>query len=269
MYNLYHTRNPYMTGYYTISVVGCGGTGGYVAEGIARVLPEATEITLIDYDKVEERNLRRQNFYPEDIGKYKSEALALRLSHKFNRSIAYSTQPIHLVPHGRIFPNIVIGCVDNGIARGEISEWFARNNTRSWWVDAGNDKNYGQIIIGNKERSVFQLSEIDGTCYELPLPTIQCPELLKQQPPAPSCAEMDLQGPTINSLMAPLVVEVVRRILSGNCPWMRLYLDMDTGTLTPVNVTPENVKKLNKGRTIIYDREGKEIKGYFKNNGRK
>ena len=45
-----------------IIVVGCGGTGGFVADGLARMLPSNINLVLIDMDRVEEHNLNRQSF---------------------------------------------------------------------------------------------------------------------------------------------------------------------------------------------------------------
>ena len=42
-----------------IIVVGCGGNGGFVADGLARMLPPSINLILIDMDRVEERNLNR------------------------------------------------------------------------------------------------------------------------------------------------------------------------------------------------------------------
>jgi len=62
-----------------IVVVGCGGTGGFVAEGLCRLLPKEETLLLVDHDRVEPHNLRRQNFFDGDVGKFKSQALAERL----------------------------------------------------------------------------------------------------------------------------------------------------------------------------------------------
>ena len=35
--------------------------------------------------------------------------------------------------------------------------------------------------------------------------------------------------PTINQMMASLVLQVVRRMVAGTCPFMGLYLDMEAG----------------------------------------
>jgi hypothetical protein len=223
-------------------------------------------LLLIDPDRVEERNLLRQNFYSNDLGKYKSEALAQRLSQKFNRPIAYSTLTISAV---RVHHNIIIGCVDNGLARQEIEEVITNvspyGGLLGWWVDAGNGENYGQVLIGNSPldrlcpcfRSVSSGQTKENRCNALPLPTIQRPELLKQAPRVNSCAAavaQNDQSSTINQIMASLVLEVVRRILNNTCFWMALYVDMEAGSLSPVYATPENVSRVTgiPQRKLIY-----------------
>lgn len=262
--SVYKLDSRFAEGHFTVTVVGCGGTGGFAAEGLCRLLPARADLVLVDHDRVEERNLIRQNFSREDLGKFKSEALAQRLAHRYGSPVAYSTLPIAAVEI-RI-PGLVIGCVDNGPARREIAERVSRNSlkwaggysaavprelqsgprlvTYLWWVDAGNEENFGQILIGNSTG----VSEENGRILALPLPTIQRPELLAQTPlPQPDCAQIAEQGSTINQAMAALVVEVVRRLIEGTCPWMQLYLDMEAGTLYPVSAAPEATRK-NKSR---------------------
>ena len=88
------------------------------------------------------------------------------------------------------------------------------------------------------------------TCYLAPAPTLQRPDLLtavSTRPPDVDCAAaLDLtdQDPTINQMMASLVLQVVRRMVAGTCPLMGLYLDMDLGTVTPSYVTPEAVARV-------------------------
>ena len=115
-----------------IIVVGCGGTGGFVADGLARMLPPNIGLILIDMDRVEERNLNRQSFTAADVGLFKSEALAKRLAGKYQRPVQYSVLPVGAadLPKG-----IVVGCVDNGLARQTIAD---RIHDGQWWVDSGN-----------------------------------------------------------------------------------------------------------------------------------
>ena len=77
----YYLDNQFLLDNPWITVVGCGGTGGFVAEGLCRLFQgrDAT-IVLVDHDRVEPHNLLRQNFYPGDVGEFKSKALADRLA---------------------------------------------------------------------------------------------------------------------------------------------------------------------------------------------
>ena len=87
----YYLDNAFLLDNPWITVVGCGGTGGFVAEGLCRLFQgrEAT-IVLVDHDRVEPHNLLRQNFYAEDVGKFKSQALADRLARAYRRPVGYS-----------------------------------------------------------------------------------------------------------------------------------------------------------------------------------
>lgn len=58
----------------TIAIVGVGAIGSFVALSLARM--GYTELTLIDYDIVEEFNMNAQGFMPEHIGKSKADVIA-------------------------------------------------------------------------------------------------------------------------------------------------------------------------------------------------
>jgi hypothetical protein len=107
------------------------------------------------------------------------------------------------------------------------------------------------VLIGNSKVENLKPSFTADLCVRLPLPTIQQPALLAQIPKQRSCAEAvaaDDQSPTINQAMGALVLEVVRRIIAGTCPWMQLYVDLDAGTLIPTMAAPETVSRLTRIR---------------------
>ena len=83
---MYHLDNESLRNNPWITIVGAGGTGGFVAEGICRLFQgRDASIVLVDHDRVEPHNLLRQNFYENDVGKFKSQVLAERLSAAFGR----------------------------------------------------------------------------------------------------------------------------------------------------------------------------------------
>ncbi|MBA7540149.1 hypothetical protein ES705_32443 [subsurface metagenome] len=217
-------------------------------------------LLLIDHDRVEPHNLVRQNFYEGDVGKFKSQALAERLSQRFNRPIGYSVYPYmpdliaETLGGGLARPaaqGIIIGCVDNAEARRSIGESLRFG---CWWLDAGNGLSSGQVLLGNTKNiellgSPFQ--EMYGVVDRLPMPTWQLPSLLA--PPAAretdtrSCAEAvaaDEQGPVINQAMAMLVLEFIYRFLNHQLTWMGAYIDLRAGTLQTVPAEPETVARM-------------------------
>jgi hypothetical protein len=246
-------------------VVGCGGTGGFVAEGLCRMFSRRSDfaLELVDKDIVEDRNLIRQNFYKEDLGRFKSQVLAERFSRQYGIIVGYSTAPVETLPvTERGF--VTIGCVDNPEAR-EILQYAGRGMLErlsycyfgGWYIDAGNDEYTGQVLIGNQlarkscQKAFVQNTshpEDGGTCTRLPLPQVQEPGLLAPQPKKQiSCAEAvqrDEQSPVINQMMANLVLTFVHKLVSGTLDWMQAYIDLNKGTLTTVPITPERVSRI-------------------------
>lgn len=56
-------------------VIGCGGVGSWLVPALCK-LHDPEHVILVDGDKLEEKNLDRQLFHPNEIGEYKSDALA-------------------------------------------------------------------------------------------------------------------------------------------------------------------------------------------------
>jgi PRTRC genetic system ThiF family protein len=231
-----------------IIIVGCGGTGAFVADGICRLLiGRQNQLILIDHDRVEDHNLKRQAFYTEDLGRFKSETLAKRLAANYNREIKYSVYPYS----NNSISGLTIGCVDNAAARKSISD--AQKYLQGWWIDAGNGQHSGQVIIGNSY-SAAQLGEsfdpAKNIVQKLPVPTIQQPSLLIPVPKTEQqqdCAEAvrdDEQSPVINQAMASLVLHFVHKLINGQLSWMGAYLDLEAGTLHTVSADPETVARM-------------------------
>lgn len=250
------------TGKGAICICGCGGTGSILAEGLCRLLVGQPEVNLylVDHDRVEPHNLHRQAFFEGEVGKFKSQALAERLSRLYGREVAYSVQPyepgILNRPWGdrrmsSVFLGILVGCVDNAAARRALSKTTLSYG--GWLVDAGNGEHSGQVLVGNTDKAETMKGAFDpsrGEVKHLPLPTIQLPALLQPRPEevrAPDCAEAvaaNAQSPVINQAMAMLTLEFVRRLLGGELTWMGAYLDLEAGTLSTVPAEPQTVARI-------------------------
>ncbi len=241
-----------------VTLVGCGGTGGFVAEGLCRLLPKQTELLFVDHDRVEPHNLRRQAFYAGDVGKFKAQVLAERLARQHGRIIGYSVKPYSADIYrdsslgagfrAKVVRGLLIGCVDNSQARRAIAESLTWG---TWWLDSGNGQNSGQVLFGNArtmEDMPNTFNPETGLCRALPCPAMQLPALLAPTPvKRRDCAQAvadDDQSPVINQAMATILLEFVRRIIKKEISWMGAYLDLDAGSLRTVPATPETVAQM-------------------------
>ena len=244
-----------------IVVVGCGGTGGFVAEGLCRLLIGSDiDITLIDHDRVEPPNLNRQHFFAADLDKFKSQVMAERLARRYGRRIGYSVYPFmpDMVKenlgggmYSVLSGSLVIGCVDNPEARRQIGDSIRFGN---WWLDAGNGRSSGQVLLGNAlsvEYMYGAFDDVSKEAHRLPMPSLQLPSLLApvtvdtERPR--DCAEAvqeEEQGPVINQAMATLVLQFVHKFMKGELTWMGAYIDLDAGTLQTVPAEPEIVARM-------------------------
>jgi hypothetical protein len=218
-------------------------------------------LIIVDYDRVEEHNLYRQNFYAEDLGKFKSQVLAERYSRRYKRPIGYSVQPFEHDMREKddgsfstpLIQNcLIIGCVDGYEGRRSIAEVDARYPD-IWWIDAGNGDNSGQVLIGN----TYDLNNLkrgflpdDNIVTKLPAPSLQMPALLMPNVsalPVRDCAEAiehDEQSPVINQAMAMLVVETIRKLAMNELTYMAAYIDLDTGNMSYIQAEPANVARI-------------------------
>ncbi len=240
-------------------MVGCGGTGGFVVEGLCRLLAKSSfDILLVDPDRVEPHNLRRQNFFEGDVGKFKSQSLAERMARQYGRPIGYSVYPYdrELLNEAtrigvRQIRGIIIGCVDNANARMSIAKGLSWGD---WWLDAGNGYQSGQVLLGdttNIDKLEMSFDEDEHMVDHLPAPSLQLPALLSQPTKAVTqaldCAEEVEEGrqsPTVNQMMASLVLEFMYRLLKGTLVWMGAYVDLEAGTLSTVPAEPVTVAKM-------------------------
>lgn len=168
-----------------IFIVGCGGNGGHIVPQVFRYVrsivdkqnlpPRAGqrtkkkynfEITLMDGDTVEMKNLVRQNFIAPDIGKNKARVMAERYGRAFGLEVGIydkylnDTQAKELI--GKCTGTVIIlGCVDNNVSRAIIHQnLFAtpeeegqQKMSHLFWIDVANEMFDGQIVIGYRHRN--------------------------------------------------------------------------------------------------------------------
>jgi len=170
-------------------------------------------ILLIDPDRVELKNCGRQLFLPAEIGTFKAETVGRRLNLALGLDTAWITEPVNADKHFDRSGSVVISCVDNHLARRELSR-IAGNHV---FLSAGNHEYSGQVCISNcvdREQMMQHIDGKEGTYAYLPHESLLFPELLEPQPesetePAPvSCDDALLrqeQSMLINDWMSCLI----------------------------------------------------------------
>lgn len=239
----------------TINLIGCGGTGSWLAPAVTRIgkllmerFNKKVELVFYDPDRVEEKNIYRQNFCAAEIGMNKAEALAERYGMAWGINIiavehAYS---------GQWGANVMqIGCVDTQEGRKSIEISMQSGYS---WLDCGNTKNYGQVLFGTGDAKVDPFA-IKGYCSTLPWPSRQHPELVKSEKQKKeksvkkelSCAEIalqDSQGLAINQRMAAEAADyLVRIFITRDLKKYATYIDLESGTTRSEYITEEALKK--------------------------
>lgn len=235
-------------------LVGCGGTGSFLALHLARLAwyawhshGRAITLEFVDPDRVELKNIGRQNFCPAEVGEAKAEALARRYSLAFGLDIAYRVAPFATDWTPAAYDlSIIVGAVDNNAARRDIHEMCVHRQPYGgtlWWLDCGNHEHAGQVLLGNSRKPAPDISPL-GFCAALPLPTVQHPELLDVEPPRPvveSCAELtlrDAQSLMVNQMVASHAAAMLARlIVSRDLDYYASYFDLTSGSARSLPIT--------------------------------
>ncbi len=205
-----------------VIIVGVGGTGCQAVRIAARMLYDmrrsrmhTPQMVLIDPDRIEEKNVGRQAmFVPAEIGEYKAAAIGRRLNLALGLDIAWITEPVNADRHFDRSGSLVISCVDNHLARRELSRVSGGNHIA---ICAGNHSFGGQVCIGDctdRDEMLRHIDGRDGKYAHLPHESLLFPQLLEPEPEVPaqvvpqSCSEATLSGSQsllVNDWMACLV----------------------------------------------------------------
>ena len=241
----------------TIHLIGCGGTGSWLAPHLARITKLLQEVHHInvrlafwDYDAVEEKNIFRQNFCEAEIGTNKAEALARRFGLAWGLEIvalpvSFSADVMYRNNLGDRYGDssmpVFITCVDKNAPRQDVakvcSQYFG------WWLDCGNLKTAGQVSVGRglPPRELSPLRFPSVTTWT-PLPSAQFPGILENEPDTKkeidfsdmSCADIalvDEQGLSINHAIASTAAAMLMKLLvTKDLQYHCAYVSIDSGT---------------------------------------
>jgi PRTRC genetic system ThiF family protein len=253
--------------------VGAGGTGSFTALAIARLMYElkvagkTAELLIIDPDRVESGNIPRSNFCAAEIGSYKAQSIAKRITLAWGIECHYANElfdaDVHLKQSSGDYRalTVIVGCVDNHHARRQIHraveelQGYQSNDAPNiWWIDAGNGKFSGQILIGSMTKRIKAENHFVGSsiCRSLPTPSLLHPDLLESEKKGRSTELEELSCPdrirrgeqslNVNQRVAVEIAEMLAEMfLARSLKRFATYFDLETGTCRSLYCTPDQV----------------------------
>ncbi len=266
-------------------LVGAGGTGSFMAMNLARLvfelktLGKAAKIVIVDPDSIETGNIPRSNFCFAEVGQNKAETLAGRVSRAWGIEVGFVKEgfrPALLQSKNDDWTvqssnsnklTILVGCVDNHLARLQMHEALKFYGERSydslgarvWWIDGGNGRDTGQVLIGNRlnEKEICESARKSPIISLLPAPSLQHPDLLRagerktpsqsQTNEAITCAErirLGEQSLNVNQRVAVEINEMLTALLLTNSlKRFATYFDLESGTSRSLYTTPEKIEQ--------------------------
>ena len=212
----------------SVNLIGAGGTGSKVLTALMEINESlislghaGLQVRLWDDDVITSANLGRQRFAESETGLYKSVALINRCNRWAGTNWKAETVKFEKDNFGRLpeksRATITITCVDNVQARFDVAEILKETSYRRhyqdeprYWLDFGNSRDTGQVILSTIGEIKQPNSEKYETVASLPFITDELGELLKQseqEDNTPSCSlaeALEHQDLFINSSLAQM-----------------------------------------------------------------
>jgi molybdopterin/thiamine biosynthesis adenylyltransferase len=162
----------------TVLLVGAGGLGGEIGEGLAR--KGVGKLVICDEDIVEPSNLSRQRFFEDDISRNKAIALAENLCDEAPLPTTFEAHPRHfedaLATTLDVNPDIVVCAPDNDATRIAVADFY-RETCPVILTGLDQEANGGYVFVQSPDGPCFHCFRPDaggsGTCG--PAPAVKDP----------------------------------------------------------------------------------------------
>jgi len=245
----------------SVNLIGAGGTGSQVLTALARMNHALTELNhaglivrLWDDDVITEANLGRQLFAESELGLHKSVALINRTNRFFGTNWKAETRKFEKNNLGNISETaratITITCVDNVKARFGVAEILKEksnyrnySNEPKYWLDFGNSRNTGQVLLSTVGNIHQPKSNKYETIENLPFITEEFGALLKQsetEDDTPSCSlaeALQRQDLFINSSLTQMGCSLLWSLFrNGMTEYRGFFLNLKDFRTQPIKI---------------------------------
>lgn len=137
-----------------VAVIGCGSLGGYLARSLTE-LDGVHKLVIVDYDRVEEKNLRNSIFRKDDVGQLKTTVLS-KIIKQHNKNIEIKTIEEKFLEGETQIPHcdLVIDCRDFIYNRGDVIDARMYISSRYLIIDCRKDMEYETNYKGRYLRNL-------------------------------------------------------------------------------------------------------------------
>ncbi|BAZ47893.1 UBA/THIF-type NAD/FAD binding protein [Nostoc sp. NIES-4103] len=129
---------------YPVTICGAGALGANIAENLAR--SGFDKLTVIDRDRIEERNLSTQPYYRSDVGAFKAKILANNLYRAIGTKIDAKTKELTAANTTQLLKDsqLIVDVFDNSVARQAVKDYAEQFSIPC--LHAGLAADYAEVI---------------------------------------------------------------------------------------------------------------------------
>ncbi|MFN6515073.1 MAG: HesA/MoeB/ThiF family protein [Nostoc sp. CreGUA01] len=149
---------------YPVTICGAGALGANIAENLAR--SGFDKLTVIDRDRIEERNLSTQPYYRSDVGAFKAKILANNLYRAIGTKVDAKPKELTSANVNQLLQDsqLIIDVFDNSVARQLVKDYADKFGIPC--LHAGLASDYAEVIWNDFYRVP---SEVNDDVCDYPL----------------------------------------------------------------------------------------------------
>ncbi|MEA5601879.1 ThiF family adenylyltransferase [Nostoc sp. UHCC 0252] len=149
---------------YPVTICGAGALGANIAENLAR--SGFDKLTVIDRDRIEERNLSTQPYYRSDVGAFKAKILANNLYRAIGTKVDAKTKELTPENTTQLLKDsqLIVDAFDNSVARQAVKDYAEKSSISC--LHAGLSADYAEVIWNDVYRVP---SEVNDDVCDYPL----------------------------------------------------------------------------------------------------
>jgi molybdopterin/thiamine biosynthesis adenylyltransferase len=213
-----------------IKIIGLGGIGSYLLDPISRYLSYSEkqyEITFIDGDFYEEKNLDRQNF---SLFQNKAKDAFERMQSLF-KNIHFKYKPEYVNEDNVVSlirnNDIIFLCVDNHSTRKTVSD-RCKELDNVVLISGGNDLIDGNVIVYIRKKSIDITRSLTDLDPRISNPKDSNPSTLKNNSGCQNSTQSEPQLLFTNFAVASMMLNCFRRYENNDVNFHQVYIDIQT-----------------------------------------